>query len=190
MITCMVGDLPSDYLDGLTAAQRAELEHVNRPGLTALQAYLAAGDAVAFLGAGVSAPLYPLWAGLIDELIDAAAPRMSEREAETCRELARESPEEVVEIVRSSLGPGVYREVLREILRVRTDPETGRTWTPVQELVCRCAFKAVVTTNYDPGIWCGSGSASPTNGSPPSCERSLTSRVPASSQAARHGMSR
>ena len=96
----MVGDLPGDYLDGLTAAQRAELEHVNRPGLTALQEYLAAGDAVAFLGAGVSAPLYPLWAGLIGELIDAAAPRMSEREAETCRELAGESPEDVVEIVR------------------------------------------------------------------------------------------
>ena len=42
--------------------------------------------------------------------------------------------------------------VLRQVLRVRTDPETGRSWTPVQELVCRCGFKAVVTTNYDPGI--------------------------------------
>ena len=30
--------------------------------------------------------------------------------------------------------------------------ESGRSWTPVQELVCRCAFQAVVTTNYDPGI--------------------------------------
>ena len=38
------------------------------------------------------------------------------------------------------------------MFRVRRDPETGRTWTPTQELVCRCAFKAVVTTNYDPGI--------------------------------------
>ena len=35
---------------------------------------------------------------------------------------------------------------------MRTDPESGRSWTAVQELVCRCAFKAVVTTNYDPGI--------------------------------------
>ena len=57
-----------------------------------------------------------------------------------------------MEIVRRGLGPGVYREVLRQVLRVRTDPESGRSWTPVQELVCRCAFKAVVTTNYDPGI--------------------------------------
>ena len=57
-----------------------------------------------------------------------------------------------MEIVRRTLGAGVYREVLRQVLRVRTDPETGRSWTPVHELVCRCAFKAVVTTNYDPGI--------------------------------------
>jgi hypothetical protein len=101
--------------------------------------------------AGVSVPLYPLWDGLIGQLLGAAAGRLGEREAATCRALARESPEEAVEIVRRSLGTGAYREVLREVLRVRTEPESGRSWTPVQELVCRCAFKAVVTTNYDPG---------------------------------------
>lgn len=36
---------------------------------------------MAFLGAGVSAPLYPLWTGLIGDLVDAAAGRMSEEEA-------------------------------------------------------------------------------------------------------------
>ena len=54
--------------------------------------------------------------------------------------------------MRQTLGTGVYREVLRDVLRARTDPESGRSWTPVQELVCRCPFKAVITTNYDPGI--------------------------------------
>jgi tetratricopeptide (TPR) repeat protein len=140
------------YLDGLPPAVAEELARVNGPGLTALQGYLDSGAAVAFLGAGVSAPLYPLWDGLIGELIDAAAPRLSEREAATCRALATSSPESVVEIVRRALSAGVYREVLREVLRARTDQETGRSWTPVQELVCRCPFKAVVTTNYDPGI--------------------------------------
>jgi tetratricopeptide (TPR) repeat protein len=129
-----------------------ELARVNEPGLTALRDYLASGQAVAFLGAGVSAPLYPLWTGLIGELVDAAAARLDERQADTLRALASQSPEEVVEIVRTALGAGAYREVLRRVLRVRTDPETGRSWTPVQELVCRCAFQAVVTTNYDPGI--------------------------------------
>ena len=78
---------------------------------------------------------------------------MSGEQAATCRVLAGSAPEEVVEIVRRSLGsPAAYHAVLREVLRVRTDPVTGRSWTSVQELVCRCAFRAVVTTNYDPGI--------------------------------------
>jgi len=148
----MAGDLGAGYLSGLPRAQAEELASVNGPGLTALRGYLASGEAVAFLGAGASAPLYPLWDGLIGELVDAAAPRLTDKESATCRALASSSPESVVEIVRRSLGAGVYREVLRQVLRARVDPDTGRSWTAVQELVCRCAFKAVVTTNYDPGI--------------------------------------
>ena len=100
----------------------------------------------------MSAPLYPLWDGLIGQLVDAAAGRLDDTEAATCRAMAAESPEEVVEIVRQQLGVAGYHEVLREVLKVRTDPESGRSWTPVQELICRCAFRAAVTTNYDPGI--------------------------------------
>ncbi len=148
----MAGNPEAGYLDGLPPAQAAELARVNGPGLAALRGYLDSGAAVAFLGAGVSAPLYPLWNGLIGELVDAASGRLTEAQAATCRALASSSPESVVEIVRRSLSAGVYREVLREVLRARTDAETGRSWTAVQELVCRCGFKAVVTTNYDPGI--------------------------------------
>jgi tetratricopeptide (TPR) repeat protein len=148
----MTEDFPDGYLAGLPDGRRVALARVNGPGVAALRKYLASGQAVAFLGAGVSAPLYLLWEALIGELVDAAAGRLTEAEATTCRALAREGPEEVVEIVRRSLGTAGYREVLREVLRVRTDPQSGRSWTPVQELVCRCAFQAVVTTNYDPGI--------------------------------------
>jgi tetratricopeptide (TPR) repeat protein len=145
-------DLAADYLSKLPADQRAELARVNGPGLTALRGYLASGEAVAFLGAGVSAPLYPLWDGLIGELVNAAAARLGEREEVTLRALAQQNPEEVMEIVRQQLGVASYREVLRGVLRARVDPASGRSWTLVQELVCRCSFKAVVTTNYDPGI--------------------------------------
>jgi hypothetical protein len=48
--------------------------------------------------------------------IGASWDRLGEREADACRALARESPEEVVEIVRQNLGAGVYREVLREMI--------------------------------------------------------------------------
>src|SRR4029077_19445125 len=81
----MVGDHTADYLAGLPADQAAELDKVNGQGLTALRKHLHSGKAVAFLGAGVSTPLYPLWNGLISELVDAAAGRLEEREAQTCR---------------------------------------------------------------------------------------------------------
>jgi tetratricopeptide (TPR) repeat protein len=148
----MVGDLDTAYLAGVPSGQRAALERVNAPGLAALRGYLESGQAVAFLGAGVSAPLYPLWDGLIKQLVEAASARLDEQQAVTLRVLARQRPEAVVEIVRQQLGDARYQDVLREVLRMRTDPETGASWTGVQELVCRCAFKAVVTTNYDPGI--------------------------------------
>jgi tetratricopeptide (TPR) repeat protein len=140
------------YLSMLESEQARALARVNAPGMEALHRYLSAGQAVAFLGAGVSVPLYPLWSGLIGELVNAAAHRLSDAQAATCRALAGQAPEEVVEILRRQLGPPQFREALREAFRVRTDPVSGRTWTPVQELVCRCPFKAVVTTNYDPGI--------------------------------------
>jgi tetratricopeptide (TPR) repeat protein len=148
----MVGDLDTGYLAELPADQRASLERVNGPGLAALCGYLKSGNVVAFLGAGASVPLYPLWAGLIGELVHAAAGRLSDAEAAAFRELASSSPDAVVEMVRRSLGGPSYHTVLRQVLRARTDPVTGRSWTAVQELVCRCAFRGVVTTNYDPGI--------------------------------------
>jgi hypothetical protein len=101
----MAGDLDTAYLAGLPADRRAGQERVNAPGLTALRGYLRSGELVAFLGAGVSVPLYPLWSGLIGELVDAAAARLGEAEAATCRALAGSAPEEVVEIVRRPSTP-------------------------------------------------------------------------------------
>ena len=69
----MTEDLGGGYLSGLPEDQRDELTRVNAPGLTALREYLSSGEAVAFLGAGASRPLYPLWDGLIAELVEAAA---------------------------------------------------------------------------------------------------------------------
>jgi hypothetical protein len=126
---------------------------VNAAGLKALRSNFRSAEAVAFLGAGSSSPLYPIWADLISELVDAAAEQgLEEEKAVTSRTLAKERPDAVVELLRRHLGAARYQAALRETFRVRRDPETGRTWTPTQELVCRCPFKAVVTTNYDPGI--------------------------------------
>lgn len=143
---------PSAYLSGLDEGQRNRLARVNKAGLAALKNYLENGRAVTFLGAGTSAPLYPLWNGVIKKVVEAAADRLSEPAAATCVAMANDNPDAVIEIVRRELGVPAYREVLRQVFRVRRNPDNGHTWTPLQELTARCNFIGVVTTNYDPGI--------------------------------------
>jgi hypothetical protein len=152
MVARMSARPTSDYLAGLAPEQREVLERVNGPALGALLRHLAASEAIAFVGAGASMPLYPVWTDLMAQLVDAGADRLTHNAAATCRELAKQHPEEVMEILRRQLGTAGYRDVLRWALRVQTDPVSGRSWTPVHELICRCAFKGIVTTNYDPGI--------------------------------------
>lgn len=157
----MQGGVPV-YLANVAPESARRLAEVNAAGIAALHTYLASGEAVAFLGAGASAPLYLLWQAVIAELIDAGVARgLGSEAAVTCRELAGDQPDAVVELLRRHLGAAQYQAALRQAFRVRRDSESGRSWTPVQELVCRCSFKAVVTTNYDPGIvdppGCGCG---------------------------------
>jgi tetratricopeptide (TPR) repeat protein len=143
---------PRTYLDALAPDQRALVARVNREGEAKLHTYLESGSAIAFVGAGGSAPLYPLWDSLIAELISSAEVSLGELTASTCRQMARTDPDAVVELVRRRLGAPAYRETLRHLLRLRRDSQTGRTFTFTHELVVRCNFARVVTTNYDPGI--------------------------------------
>jgi tetratricopeptide (TPR) repeat protein len=140
------------YLSALSLEQRSLLLRVNAAGMQQLKDFLADRQTLAFLGAGTSAPLYPLWNQLIHVLIDRCANHLSENVALSCRAMAAENPDGVVEILRRQVGPADYREILRDQFRARRDEQSGRSWTPVQELVARCNFSGVVTTNYDPGI--------------------------------------
>jgi hypothetical protein len=64
-----------NYFDGLREDVARRLGQANQAGLSALREYLASGEAVAFLGAGASAPLYPLWPEVVGQMIDAAQAR-------------------------------------------------------------------------------------------------------------------
>lgn len=144
---------PDEYLAALSDGHREALSQINAAGLTRLAEQLERGEAIAFLGAGASSPLYPLWNGVVTEILDAASSRLGASDLNKCRAtLAAASPEGVVEVVRRRLGSNAYWDILREVFRVRRDEASGLTWTPVHELVVRCDFRGVVTTNYDPGI--------------------------------------
>ena len=82
----------SAYLTGVDGATVDQLTAVNTVGIRLLREYLGSREAVAFLGAGASVPLYPLWGGVIGELIDAAAERgLDAAKARTLGVLAADS---------------------------------------------------------------------------------------------------
>jgi hypothetical protein len=147
-----VVDTDDRYLDDLDPDQRNGLIKVNRDARRTLTELLSDRKGIAFLGAGVSAPLYPLWDALVDELIGLSADRLEAAIVATCRDLAAKNPDAVVEVLRTQLGGPAFRELLRQAFRPRRDPNTGNTWTSTHELVVRCSFAGVITTNYDSGV--------------------------------------
>ena len=94
--------------------------------------------------------MYPLWQETISNLIDAAAELLPPSKASTLRTLATAKPDAVVEMIREDVPD--YRTLLRRVFRPRKDPGNHRSVTPTHELIVRCSFKGIVTTNYDPGI--------------------------------------
>ena len=246
----------------------AELARVNKPRLTALRDYLAAREAVAFLGAGVSAPLYPLWDGA-DRRAGGRGRRRGwpPRRPQTCRALAAAARRKSWRSSAGSLGAVRTGRCCARCCGCGTDPDSGGPGRRRRSWSADARSRRVVTTNYDPGIvdarmrvrpdaigdrlhhlgrraragpvadrgrvrrkaelpvlfahgqhnrpdsivlataeyrrayagklphvlaswstpgtWSGSGSASPTSGSPRSCARSPTAPAPGSTRAAR-----
>lgn len=138
-------------LEIATEAQVEMLDRINEKGWNAAKNILASGRGIAFLGAGASAPLYPLWGELIDALISAASFDLSPEEIITLRLRAASEPDAVVDAVRQALGINAFDDELRKQFRVRR-LESGKSWTEVHELVAQSDFRGIVTTNYDPGI--------------------------------------
>jgi hypothetical protein len=143
----------SPYLDGLPAQVREVLAAANQAGLDELSRRFDDGTAVAFLGAGVSTPIYPLWPELMEQMIMLAMNEgLTDETADTCRHAASNAPEFVADTIARRLNPERYQQIKYELLRPRRDKHTDLTYTPMHELVCRCPFGALVTTNYDSGI--------------------------------------
>ena len=111
---------------------------------------LETGEAVGFVGAGASAPLYPLWTGLIETLADEA---VTTRKADGrkrdfwCRK-ASEKPDKIAKQIRDVLDTGVYAGLMRRLFGPK--PDGGRRFTDTHARLLGLPFQGFVTTNYDP----------------------------------------
>jgi hypothetical protein len=125
-------------------------EHARRK----LGELLATGRAIAFVGAGASAGLYPLWHQLIAQLADEAVARglaNAEQRRLWVDKYAGARPPQAVRGIREALQDGIYRSLLHTIFGPRTGSD-GLRYTPVHEQMLQLPFRSYVTTNYDPGL--------------------------------------
>ncbi|HEX2571945.1 MAG TPA: SIR2 family protein [Polyangia bacterium] len=131
----MAGDIPGN-------------EHVRER----LRELLKEGTGIAFVGAGASAGLYPLWGELIERLADEAVKRGLAAPAD--REFWLRKGNKAIQAVRGikqALGESIYGKVMREIFRPKRGPD-GRQFTPLHAALVELPFRGLVTTNYDPGL--------------------------------------
>ena len=125
----------------------------NRAVYERLQALLADGSAMAFVGAGASFPLWPLWSQLIEALADEPVKRGLANAADKAQWLraAAQKPLHVAARIHDRLKDNFYHTFLYETFKDRVGAD-GLGYTPAQAALVRANFKALVTTNYDAGL--------------------------------------
>jgi len=128
----------------------------NRPVFEALVSILGAGKAIAFVGAGASAPMYPLWGKFIELLADHAVNegKAEDKDAKRWKADTTSTPQQRVNVILrklGELGESLYRNFLRVTFGPRKGPD-GRRYTATHGALLHVPFRAYVTTNYDPAL--------------------------------------
>ncbi len=124
----------------------------NAHALGSLREIVSSGQAIAFVGAGASAGLYPLWNSLLMRLADEAVARGFARPQERKQWLAGTATlQATAQSIKRALGDEIFGELIHDIFRPRPG-EDGKHFTPIHRAILRLPFKGFVTTNYDPGL--------------------------------------
>jgi SIR2-like domain len=142
----------------MTPLPRTPLDEIleipgNRSVFEDLQKLLAEKKAIAFVGAGASAGMYPLWGEFIGKLADFAVEKSKAEPKDRDRWKAdrTSTPQQRVNTILRKLGEDYYRQFLRETFAPRYGGD-GKRYTPIHAMLLRLPFRGFVTTNYDPAL--------------------------------------
>jgi tetratricopeptide (TPR) repeat protein len=135
----------------------AALDDLGIPGnphvFHGLQELLRTQRAIALVGAGASAGLYPLWGQLLVQLADEAVSRglASDDDRSAWLRIAARNPQQAVRGIKERVGRQSYGAILAKIFGYRLGKD-GRAFTPIHQLLMELPFRGYITTNYDPGL--------------------------------------
>ena len=125
----------------------------NRQVFEDLKKLFAEEQAVAFVGAGASAGMYPQWGQVIDGLADYAVDygRAKPSDRDRWKADTTSTPQQLVNTILRRLDEAYYHNFLKSTFAPRRGSD-GKPFTPVHAALLRLPFKGYVTTNYDPAF--------------------------------------
>jgi len=125
----------------------------NGPVYDELLNALCDGEAIAFVGAGASAGMYPLWNEFIESLADYAVAegKATLRDAARWKSETGATPQQRVNVILRKLDEARYRKFLKDTFGPRKSAD-GKRYTATHAALLRIPFRGYVTTNYDPAL--------------------------------------
>src|SRR5438105_2275820 len=125
----------------------------NGPVFDALTSALRDSEAIAFVGAGASAGMYPLWGKFIELLADHAVAegKAEPKDAARWKADTNSTPQQRVGVILRRLGERRYRSFLKDTFSPRRNPD-DRRYNDTHAALLRLPFRGYVTTNYDPAL--------------------------------------
>ncbi len=126
----------------------------NEPVLEELYKLLDAEEAIAFVGAGVSAGLWPLWDEFLTGFVEHSLKlgKITQPEAEYFKKDAAQNPLETAQQLRNKIGERDYFEFLRDTFKDKTSPQTGGAFTLTHKALLQLPIHNYLTLNYDAGL--------------------------------------
>jgi len=126
----------------------------NSPVLAKLYKLLESGEAIALVGAGASAELWPLWNEFLKGFIDYAQKygKIKRAEAEFFLKEAPQTPLETSQQLRNKIGEQLYFEYLQETFRDRISPHTDGAFTLAHRALMQLPIHNYLTLNCDAGL--------------------------------------
>jgi hypothetical protein len=119
----------------------------NRKYRDAMFAAIASGEAIGFVGAGLSAPLkYPSWPALLAKLHDRANQIAAFNPPEQAKANALEYAEEICKHFKTNNALGEFRDMLGQEFALR---KNAANCSSTHRRLVRLPFRTFITTNYD-----------------------------------------
>jgi len=126
----------------------------NETVLEKLYKLLDAEEAIAFVGAGASAGLWPLWDEFLTGFVEHSRKlgKIKKPEAEFFKKEAVQNQLETTQQLRDKIGDWDYFEYLQETFKDNVSPQTGGAFTLTHKALLQLPIHNYLTLNYDAGL--------------------------------------